>query len=55
MGLSMFVLRVQRKKNNGFFIFRESEKHLKKTMVPYGPFNVYLTSPKKENLGVFHV
>jgi hypothetical protein len=55
MGLSMFVLRVQRNKTHGFFMFRESEKHLKKTLVPYGPFNVCLTSPKKENSWVFYV
>ena len=55
MGLSMFVLWVQRKKTHGFFMFRESEKDLKKTLVPYGPFDVCLTSPKRENSGIFHV
>jgi hypothetical protein len=36
MGLSMFVLRVQRKKTRAFFMFIESEKHLKRTLsVPF--------------------
>jgi hypothetical protein len=37
MGLSMFVLRVQRKKIQGFFMFRDFEKHLKRT--PQVPFS----------------
>jgi hypothetical protein len=35
-------------------MFIESKKHLKKTQVPYGPFNVCFMSPKKENSKVFH-